>query len=401
MIKKLFLLTIVTLSFTVANSAEPAKKKGNSNKKKDFALTLEIPNTEVKNQYKTGTCWSFSTLSFVESELLRTQKKEYNLSEMFIVHNVYGNKAEKYVRMHGATNFAAGGEPNDVIDIIKKYGIIPEEAYSGLKVDPNKHNHYEMDKVLKEYVDAVIKNPNEKLTNVWHEGFMSIIDSYLGKIPEDFTYENQTYTPKSFASSLDINPDDYVMLTSFTHHPYYSSFILEIPDNWSWASLYNLPLNELMQVVDQALESGYSMVWAADVSEKGFMFSEGLAVAPKVLYQPDSEAEFKKVSKLSKEKTKALFADLDNPIEELDVTQENRQQGFNDYSTTDDHGMHLLGKGTDRNGKKYYYIKNSWGTDNTQNGYMYISEAYFKYKTISIMLHKDAIPQTIKEKLHI
>ena len=398
--KKIIGLALILFSISLF-SAEPERGKDKISKDSKFTLIDVIPSTSVKDQNKTGTCWSFSTLSMVESELLRTENKEYNLSEMFVVRNVYGKKAEKYVRMHGNINFAAGGEPNDVLDVIREKGIVPDDAYTGLIVDTALHFQFEMDEVLQDYVKAIVRNPNKKLTSVWNSGFMGIIDSYLGDAPQEFEFEGTTYTAESFAQSLDFNPDDYVMITSFNHHPYYNSFVLEIPDNWSWGKVYNLPLDEFSYVTDYALENGYSMVWSADVSEKGFMFDEGVALAPKVLYQPDSPDELKKINKLTTEELTQLFSDIESPVVELDVTQGNRQKGFDDYSTTDDHGMHLLGKGKDINGKKYYYIKNSWGTDNEFGGYMYISESYFKYKTIGIMLNKKALPKNILEKLNI
>lgn len=398
--KKIIGLALILVSIS-SFSTEPERGKDKNSKDSKFTLLNVVPATSVKNQNKTGTCWSFSAISMVESELLRTENKAYNLSEMFIVRNVYGNKAEKYVRMHGNINFAAGGEPNDVIDVIRENGIVPDDVYTGLIVDTAMHFQFEMDEVLQDYVKAIVRNPNKKLTSVWTSGFMGIIDNYLGDAPQEFEYEGTSYTPESFAKSLDFNPDDYIMISSFNHHPFYSSFVIEIPDNWSWGKVYNLPLDEFTHVADYALENGYSMVWSADVSEKGFMFDEGVALAPKVLYQPDSQDEFKKVSKLTSDERSEFFSDMENPIRELSVTQTNRQKGFDDYSTADDHGMHLLGKGEDINGKKYYYIKNSWGSDNEFGGYMYISESYFKYKTISIMLNKKALPKNILEKLNI
>ncbi len=394
----LFLLVFVSATISVA---QPTDKEKKPKEKNDYVLQKEIPRTSVKNQYRTGTCWSFSTISFLEAELYRMKNRSYNLSEMFVVRNTYSIKADKYVRMHGVTNFAAGGEPSDVVNVLKNYGIVPDEAYSGLVVDTANHIHSEMDEVLKDYVAGIIKNPNKKLSNVWHKGFMAIIDAYLGEVPETFEFEGKKYTPKTFANSLGINPDDYILLTSFTHHPFYSQFVLEIPDNWSWQQYYNLPLDEFIEVADHALETGYSIVWAADVSEKGFMFDKGLAVAPKRLYQPESIEESKKIQEMDKTERYELFCNLENPIEEIKVTQEVRQAGFDDYTTQDDHGMHVVGYGKDKNGKKHYYIKNSWGTNNPFDGYMYISEAYFKYKTISIMVHKDAIPQAIKDKLKL
>ncbi len=246
-----------------------------------------IQATPVRNQYKTSTCWSFSGLSLLESELLRTGKGEFDLSEMYIVRYNYERKASRYVRMHGKTNFAPGGEANDVTDVIDNFGIVPENVYTGLKVNTEIHVHSEMDKILLKYVDALVDEPEKELSPVWKEGFNKVLDSYLGEIPENFVYNGASYTPFSFAEYLEIDPSDYVMITSFSYRPYYESIILEIPDNWSWASSYNVPLDVLGEIVDSAIINGYSVAWAADVSEDGFSFKKGLSLAPKVLYTPE------------------------------------------------------------------------------------------------------------------
>ena len=256
-----------------------------------------------------------------------------------------------------------------------------------------------MDEVLKNYVKGIVKNPNKKLTRVWENGFSSVLDSYLGKVPQEFTYKSKDYNSTTFNATLGFNPDDYIMLSSFTHHPFYKPFVLEVPDNWSWGEVYNLPLAVLEEVADYALDNGFSMVWATDYSEKGFMFNDGMAIVPRALYLPSSKGEEKKMNRRSMEECNDLFSNLDDPVEELEVTQELRQLAFDNYSTTDDHGMHIVGLAKDKNDKKYYYVKNSWGTDNMYGGYLFVSKSYFQYKTISIMLHKDAIPLEVKAKL--
>jgi len=364
-------------------------------------IIKQLPSTPVRNQYNTGTCWSYCTISFLESELLRMGKGEFDLSEMFIVHQNYLRKARKYVRMHGKINFAPGGEANDVVDVIDMHGIVPEEIYSGLKVDSEKHIHSEMDKVLQEYVDAIITNPNKKLSNVWEEGFRKVLESYLGEIPNTFEYQGKTYSSDSFKDQLGIDPNDYVMLTSFSHVPFYQSVILEIPDNWSWDESYNVPLDELAQIVDSAIYNGYSVSWAADISEDGFSFDNGLAIAPKILYGSRSERGEEKWSKKTDDEKDEILFDMKKPVQEIKVTQAKRQEAFDNYSTTDDHGMHILGVARDKENRSFYYVKNSWGIDNPYNGYVYVSEAYFRYKTISIMLHKEAIPKEIAAKLKL
>ncbi len=395
--KILILFTfVVTIVFQAQAGNEPDKES-----KEAFVFKKKIEATDVKDQYRTNTCWSFSTISFLESELYRETGEFVDLSEMFVVRKVYVEKAKRYVRMHGNINFAPGGEPNDVANVLKRYGLMPESAYSGLKVDPHKHIQTEMDEVLKDYVNAIVKNPNRKLSNVWLEGFEAILDSYLGKLPEKFVVDGVEYDAKSYAASLPLKADDYVMISSFMYKPYYTPFVLEIPDNWSWGKSYNVPLDELVSITDYAITKGYSTTWSADISEKGFNFKSGTAVAPRMLYLPQSEEEKKLIFSKSKNELTDLFFSNKDSKDEVVVTEELRQASFDNYSTEDDHGMHILGLATDTNNKEYYYVKNSWGQDNPYNGYLYVSKSYFKYKTIAIMLHKDAIPKEIRHKLDI
>ncbi len=366
-----------------------------------FEVINEVSVTDVKNQYKSSTCWSFSSISFLESELMRLNKGSYDLSEMWIVRNTYDEKAEKFVRMHGSINFTGGGALNDVIDMINKYGIVPDEVYTGLEIGESKHIHGEMDNLLKDYVEGVIENKNKKLTPVWKEGYDKILDTYLGNTPEKFKYKGKKYTPVEFANSLGLNMDDYVLITSFTHHPFYEKFVLEVPDNWSWGKAYNLPLDELIQVFDSALTNNYSIAWASDVSEKGFSWRNGIAVVPDIEYNNLSGSDREKWDKLSpSEKETELFS-FEKPVKEMQITQDLRQKAFDNYETTDDHGMHIVGISIDQNGKKYYKVKNSWGTDNPFDGYLFVSEAYVKYKTVSALVNKNSIPKEIREKLEL
>ena len=393
------IIVLSVLSSIQVSYAKKSKKVNSSTHDARFEYVIEIPATSVKDQSKSGTCWSFATLSFIESELLRIGNRTYDLSEMYIVHHTYRAKADKYVRMQGKTNFAGGGQPNDVMNVIKENGIVPEEAYSGILADTPGHNHKELDLVLKNYVEAIVEKPGEKLTKCWKNGFTALLDSYLGEVPQEFTKDGKSYNPKSFAGNLAVNPDDYVLISSFTHHPFYKPFIIEIPDNWSWGEVYNVPLNEFQEIADYSLEEGYSFVWAADYSEKGFMHDKGMAVVPEMLYAHKNSDQEQKIRKTDTEILKKKFTDLDNPVKEITVTQELRQKAFDNYSTTDDHGMHIVGKAKDKNGRYYYTVKNSWGTGNLYRGYFFASEAYFQYKSISIMVHKDAIPKGIRNKL--
>ncbi|MDP4267096.1 MAG: C1 family peptidase [Bacteroidota bacterium] len=395
--KSLVVLTL-GLAFSCSVFAQSKDKEEAKDSTYKFTMVKELKYTPVKNQYRSGTCWSFSGTSFLESELLRMGKGEYDLSEMFVVRNSYKDKADHYVRMHGSTNFAGGGGFPDVINSLKYYGAVPEEAYPGLLAGEKGHVHGEMDAVLRAMADAVIKNNNKQLSPVWKKAFDGVLDAYLGDYPKSFVYKGKSYTPQSFAKELGINPDDYVEIGSYTHHPFYTKFVLEIPDNWVWADVYNVPLEDFEKIMDYSIDKGYSIAWASDVSEKGFAWKKGVAVVPEKDVNDLSDLEKGKWSKLSdKEKDEQLF----NGKEKV-ISQEMRQLAFDNYNTTDDHGMHIVGIAKDQWGNKYYYTKNSWGSDNHEyKGLFYASRAFVLLKSTSIMVNKKAIPPDIAKKLGI
>ncbi len=398
--RNLFLAVLVLASF--AASAQD-KKEEEKEKAYQFTPIKEIPCTPVKDQYRSGTCWSFSGLGFIEAEMLRIGKPEVNLSEMFVVHHSYSDKATKYVRMHGSLNFGAGGAFHDVTNVIREYGIVPNEVYTGLNYGEDKPVQGEMDRMLLDQVKGVVDNPNKKLTTVWHDAVDATLDSYLGKLPEKFTYQGKEYTPQSFAKDyVGLNMDDYVEITSYTHHPFYSKFIIEVPDNWAWDEVYNVPLTDLQEIIDNSINNGYTVAWAADVSEKGFATSkQGVAVVPVVDKKNMSDAEIAKWEKMSeKEKNEDLYK-LSKPGPEKVITQEIRQADFDNYQTTDDHGMLIVGTAKDQLGDLFYKVKNSWGDYNDYHGYFYASKPYVEFKTMSIMVNKEAIPKSIRKKLNL
>lgn len=367
-----------------------------------FTDIISLPTTSVKDQNKSGTCWCFAGTSFFEDEIRRLGGDSLDLSEMFTVRHCYTDKADKYVRMYGQANFAPGGSLMDVPYVWKRYGAVPEEVYRGLEYGEDKHVHGELDAVLTAYVNAIVKKPNKKLSKAWKKGVEGVLDAYLGELPETFEYKGKTYTPQSYAESLPIKLEDYVALTSFTHHPFYEQFVFEVPDNWLYGQYYNLPLDEFKAVVDNALENGFPLVWAADVSEGGFKWADGVALMPKAKDEADMEGtELARWVKLSDKERAGKQYDFKAPVEEIEVTQELRQEMFDNQETTDDHGMEIVGLAKDQKGNRYYKVKNSWDTNQVYDGFFYVSEPYFKAKTVNILVHKDALPKAIAKKLNI
>lgn len=364
-----------------------------------FTEVVTVPATPVKNQAATGTCWCFATTSFMESELLRMGKGEYDLSEMFIVRQKYMNQLQDNYLRRGEGNIGQGSLAHTFKNAYCQVGIVPEEVYKGINYNSERHNHSEMAQYMKAIADVAVKN--KKRSPEYDKLIQNLFDTYLGQLPATFTYKGKEYTPKTFAESLGLNMDDYIELTSFTHHPYYVKFDVEVPDNWEHQLMYNLPLDEMIETVDYALNNGFTVCWDGDVSEKGFSFKNGVAINPEVKKVEDlsntDRARFEKMDE--KERLEEVYK-FEQPYPEVKVTPEVRQEGFEAFVTTDDHLMHLTGIAKDQNGTKYYITKNSWGTDrNKFGGYLNMSESFVRAKTIYVMVHKDAIPKAIKTKL--
>ncbi|KGN98296.1 aminopeptidase [Porphyromonas gingivicanis] len=367
-----------------------------------FSVVKELPITTIKDQGNSGTCWSYSTQGFLEAELMRMGKPEYDLSDMFVVSHSYRDKAEKYVRLHGKLNFAQGGSFYDVIYVLKHYGAVPEEVMQGLNYGTKRNAHNEMEQGAKGFLDAIVKNPNKELTPVWKKAFNAIIDTYLGELPTSFTYKGKSYTPNSFAKMLGLNADDYVSLTSYMHHPFYSKFALEIEDNWRWSESYNLPIDELMKVMYNAVEKGYPIAWGADVSEVGFN-RDGIGVLADVEAINTAGSDQARWIGLSHSARQQEILRLINTPDcpEIEPTQEFRQKGYDNYTLTDDHGMVIYGLAKNQKGRPFFMVKNSWGEAGAYKGIWYVSEKYVAGRTMNIVLHKDALPKDIAKKLGI
>lgn len=367
-----------------------------------FTTVKENPITSIKNQANSGTCWSWSGLAFLESELIRKGKGEHDLSAMYVARKNYADQAEKYVRVNGALNYSQGGSFADVVETLDQYGVIPLEIYQGLNYGTENHAHSELAAGVTAYVEAINKKPNRKLTTAWQAGLDGILDAYFGEVPTEFEYKGKKYTPQSLAKELDLKNDDYISLTSYTHQPFYKPFAIEVADNWRWALSYNLPIDELMEVFDNAINEGYTVAWASDVSEIGFT-RDGIAVVPDDESEDNIGSDQAHWLGLSQgEKDKQLKDKLmAGPVTEKEITQEMRQIAYDIQETTDDHGMQIYGIAKDQNGQKYYMVKNSWGKAGKYDGIWYASEPFVKYKTMSIVVNKNALPKAIAKKLGI
>ncbi len=346
-----------------------------------------IKTTPVKDQARTGTCWDFATTSFIESEILRMGKGEFDLSEMYTVRHTYPRKAQKFVRYHGKNNFARGGQAHDVLNTFRDYGCVPNKVYPGLKIGLKTHEHREFDASLKAYLDVVVMRKSGKITPVWEKGLEGMLDAYLGDDPTFFEYEGKKYTPKSFMEELEFNPDDYIEITSYAFYPMWEKCIVEVPDNWSHGTYYNVPLEEFMEIIYSSLEKGYSITWDGDVSDKYFSHKDGIAIVPEIEHAAKSKEKLQDfLKRYQKEKP---------------VDQKMRDQAFIEQSTTDDHLMHLVGLVKDQYGANYVLTKNSDGIQYGFGGFLYMSDSFLRLRTIAILVHKDAVPKKIAKKLRL
>ncbi len=385
-------LTIIGLGFMFQSQAQDNlvnSLKGNASdsaKKFQFTTVINIENSPVKSQGSSGTCWSYSGNSFLESEMMQTGKEFVDISEIYTARCAYIERAKNYVRMHGIIGWGDGAELHDVVQIYKKYGAVPNEVYTGINYGTTKNKFGEMQAALEGMLKGIIENKNGKLTKNWLPAFTAALDAYLGKAPEQFTWKGKQYTPMTFANEVvGINPDKYIEFSSFTYAPYYEPTLLMVPDNWSLQSVYNVQFPDMTAIVDNALANGYSVAWATDVSEKYFSWKNGVAIVPEKEFEDMDADEMKKV--------------FDGPQTERNITAENREEAFDNYSTTDDHGMHIVGLAKDQNGKEYYMVKNSWGDKNDYKGYLYVSKAFFNYKTTAFLVNEAAVPSAILRKL--
>jgi bleomycin hydrolase len=392
------LIFTISLCIGVATGTNAQSFKNTKESNYNFKQIQRLAASPVESQGQTGTCWSFSALSFLESEIMRINKSDEPivLSEMFIVRKAYEEKAKKYIRMDGRTNFGEGGAFHDIPYVIKNFGIVPRSVYSGLKKKKDTYNHGGMFDRLDSIVQQA-KTVGSGIQSEWVDAYNVELDNGIGVLPVNFKYKGTSYTPQTFYRSLGIDMNDYISLTSFTNHKMHEKCMLQIPDNWLWEVSYNVKVNELFESTLNALKSGYTVAWGADVSEEGFSFRNGIAIVPASDAQIKIEGkDNKNFSDGGADKYSAAFV---NPVREIEVTQEMRQKAYDEKKTTDDHGMHIIGFNVDRKGRYFFLVKNSWGTSNYPEGYLYVSEAYFKLKTINIYLHKDAVQDQLRTKI--
>lgn len=383
-------LLAANASFSQDNLVNSLKNNVSANAKEGFKFThlIDLGTTSVKNQGSSGTCWSYSANSFLESEMIKNGKTPVELSQIYSARWAYVEKAKNYVRMHGAVSLGDGGAFHDVINMYKKHGAVPRSVYSGLNYGTKRNKFGEMAAMTEAMLPALVKNPNGKLSPNWLAAYSAAVDAYLGKVPESFTFNGKSYTPQTFAKEVvGLNADDYIEISSLNDYELYKPFTLLVPDNWDFNQVQNVKVNELTDIVDNALKNGYTVAWAADVSEKSFSWANGVAFVPTV--------PFEEMSAKDKEEM------FNGPKPEMNITQEARQLAFDDYSTTDDHGMHIVGLAKDQHGKEYYIVKNSWGESNDYKGYLYVTKAYVQYKTTCILVNKKAIPSALKKKMSI
>ncbi len=400
--KELMIIAALAVSLSAFAQTDSTQVKKDSVEGWQFTTVDSVPITRVKDQHRSGTCWAFSTLGFLESEVLRIKGKEVELSPMFVVSKTLIDRATYCVRLYNEPKFAEGGSAYDVIYCMQHYGLVPKSAMPGIRYGWTEADTLpvfsELTAVASGYLNGLKKQ--KKLSPVWREGLQAIYDTYLGACPAEFEYEGKKYTPESFVKSLGLNAEDYVSITSYTHHPFYERFALEVPDNWRMDQMYNVPMEDMMRIIDNALANGYTLAWGADVSEIGFT-RKGIGVVPDADKGADlTGSDMAKWVGMTKDKQKEELTK--KPLPEKTITQQMRQDAFDNWETTDDHGMQIFGTAKDQNGKRYYMVKNSWGTLRSDyKGIWYISEAFMQYKTNDVLVHKNAIPKDLRKKLGI